>query len=695
MPKYILILLLPLGLMAQNQHNNWYFGAYLGMRFNGGDMSIVPPKTSAMYTPYASSSYSDPVTGNLLFYTSGSNVYNRFHQQMPNGFNINDDNYATHAIALPVPGSTRFYYIFSSGTAGGRIYYSIVDMQADNGRGDVTESRKLIGNIYDLQFTVVKQLYDNGYWLITHGEGTDLFYAYRVDGKGVNLNPVISKAGRTSYANTSFLRGKMISSSDGEKLIFTAGTTIETACFAQMFYFDKRCGTVTAGVEFPPIIIQAVDIMAFPAFSPNDNVVYISWWYNSGQNFLVQYDLTDPTPFPIIISGSQNETGDLQLAPDGKIYMASTVQGAVTAQISEISNPDQVGTSCNFKLKNIDLSMGSTESVFTEHFPSFMMDIADQKPGYEKPGMRIRNLCLGNQSVFELQNSFYADSIKWNLGDGTVSYDGSTNHVFAAEGEYTITLNWYICGATYAIDTIIKIRPKPVIDLGKDSTLCAGSVLTLTGPAGSDEYKWSTGDSGVTIMVKEPGIYRLWMRNGGCSNEDEISIGYYPSLWTALGDEYFICDDEKELTKLDAGEGFVSYKWTPTGDSTQWIEVAELGDYFVVVKDFRGCNGNDGTKVKRRCPVTVFFPNVFTPNDDGVNDEYVPAGRDITAFEMTIYNGWGQAVFQTNSIEKKWDGTFNGKASPVGVYIYKAHYEGYRNKKITDFDTTGNITLIR
>lgn len=695
MIKYLLLLFLPVSGLAQNQHNNWFFGAYLGMNFNGGNMNIIAPKTSGMYSPYSSSGYSDPLTGNLLFYTSGSNVYNRFHQIMPNGININDDNYATHTIAVPLPGSSRFYYIFSSATAGGRIYISKVDMQLDNGRGDVVESRKLIGSIFDLQFTVVRQLYDNGYWLITHGEGTNRFYAYRVGEKGIESGPVISVAGKQSFANTSYLRGKMISSSDGEKLIFTAGTTVETACFAQLFHFDKRCGTVTAGPEFPPIIIQAEDVLAFPAFSPNDNVVYMSWYYNSGQNFLVQYDLTDPTPFPIVIRGSMSETGNMQLAPDGKIYVASAVAGAVTALISEISFPDQVGTTCGFKLKNINLLAGSSESLFTEHLPSFMMDVSPQKEGYKKPEMSVKNVCLGEQSLFSLREKFAADSFHWKLGDGTRSDILETNHVYAVAGTYTVTLNWYVCGIQYSTDTVIKIAPKPIVNLGADSTLCAGTSIILAGPVGCDEYKWSTGDSVSSIDVKNAGIYRLQVRNGGCSNTDEISIEYYPSLWAALGDEYYICDDQKELVRLDAGEGFTSYKWMPTGDSTQWIDVAAIDEYFVIVKDFRGCSGNDGTRVKRRCPVMVYFPNAFTPNGDGLNDEYEPAGKDVTSFEMTIYNGWGQAIFYTNAIGKKWDGTFNGKISPLGVYIYKAHFAGYKNKKLAEFDATGNIVLLK
>ena len=149
------------------------------------------------------------------------------------------------------------------------------------------------------------------------------------------------------------------------------------------------------------------------------------------------------------------------------------------------------------------------------------------------------------------------------------------------------------------------------------------------------------------------------------------------------------------MVTLDAGEGFTSYKWTPTNDTTQWIVVKNTGEYFVKVTDNFGCIGSDDTKVKRRCGVQLHIPNSFTPNADGINDIFVPVGLDIETYRISIYNRWGQLVFNSNNLTEGWDGNFNNKPAESGVYIYKIDYQGYKNKQLQQFTRTGNLTLMR
>jgi gliding motility-associated-like protein len=72
-------------------------------------------------------------------------------------------------------------------------------------------------------------------------------------------------------------------------------------------------------------------------------------------------------------------------------------------------------------------------------------------------------------------------------------------------------------------------------------------------------------------------------------------------------------------------------------------------------------------------PVRVFFPNVFTPNNDGLNDIFFPKGLFIKTLKMEVFNSNGQKIFESAALGEGWDGTFQGKPMPVGVYIY--HYE--------------------
>ncbi len=86
-------------------------------------------------------------------------------------------------------------------------------------------------------------------------------------------------------------------------------------------------------------------------------------------------------------------------------------------------------------------------------------------------------------------------------------------------------------------------------------------------------------------------------------------------------------------------------------------------------------------------------PNVFTPNDDGVNDEFRVAYRSIKKFEMVIYNRWGRKVFQTSDPSKGWDGKIGNTMASPGVYYYYIEGRGYNPDEVHKLH--GPVHLIR
>jgi len=72
----------------------------------------------------------------------------------------------------------------------------------------------------------------------------------------------------------------------------------------------------------------------------------------------------------------------------------------------------------------------------------------------------------------------------------------------------------------------------------------------------------------------------------------------------------------------------------------------------------------------------IFTPNAFTPNGDGINDYWSVSTNYVAEGSVVIFNRWGQRVYN-GSINSFWDGTFNGRTAPVGVYVYRIDYEGF------------------
>ncbi len=91
----------------------------------------------------------------------------------------------------------------------------------------------------------------------------------------------------------------------------------------------------------------------------------------------------------------------------------------------------------------------------------------------------------------------------------------------------------------------------------------------------------------------------------------------------------------------------------------------------------------------------IWFPNTFTPNGDGINDVFKAEGLNIFDFHIIIFNRWGQQIFESFSIYDGWDGTFKGKKSPEGIYVWMADYLLYRNHTKVKEHARGKILLVR
>lgn len=89
--------------------------------------------------------------------------------------------------------------------------------------------------------------------------------------------------------------------------------------------------------------------------------------------------------------------------------------------------------------------------------------------------------------------------------------------------------------------------------------------------------------------------------------------------------------------------------------------------------------------------MTLYIPNTFTPNGDGLNDTFGVAGEAIKDFKMQIFNRWGQLIYESSNANERWDGTYGGQKVPMGTYVYKvtaSSPNGQRQNK------EGNLNVI-
>ena len=152
----------------------------------------------------------------------------------------------------------------------------------------------------------------------------------------------------------------------------------------------------------------------------------------------------------------------------------------------------------------------------------------------------------------------------------------------------------------------------------------------------------------------------------------------------------------KQTVTLTASGG-QTYLWLQIGSTNQEIEYkinnTQPKLYTVRVTDENDCWDTVSYTIKGELPDTCFygFPNVFSPNQDNLNDEYIPNMDECTEIKVfAIYDRWGEKVFETNQ-QKGWNGFFKGKPAPMAVYLYYAEMItpwGIRTHK-------GSFTLVR
>jgi gliding motility-associated-like protein len=134
---------------------------------------------------------------------------------------------------------------------------------------------------------------------------------------------------------------------------------------------------------------------------------------------------------------------------------------------------------------------------------------------------------------------------------------------------------------------------------------------------------------------------------------------------------------------------FVSYLWQD-GSTKPIYQAKSPGKYKVTVTDANGCPSTDSVLITQIYCSPIRPPNAFTPNGDGINDKWNITGLQyFLDCTVMIYNRSGQMVFQSNGYSQPWDGTYGGRALPVGTYYYVI------NLKKNSPPVSGYVAIIR
>lgn len=503
---------------------------------------------------------------------------------------------------------------------------------------------------------------------------------------GIDITVVAGTAGATTPANNgpvclggtlnlsiNTLAGVTYEWTGPEGYTGTGTTPTPVANFslekAGLYYVDVRVGSCL--LRRQSTLVQAVDVPTF-TITPADELV--------------------------ICQGAA--TQNLEVVPNDPAYTYQWFKdGAAVstgAQLPITSVPASSGNytvkagnaGCSVNIETAPVKVTITTTI-TANFTAPGTACANQK-------VKFTNASTSDASV----TTFY----NWNFDDGKTSTEKDPEHIFTSAASYDVTLTVSYkdnsCAETKMIPITITAAPAvSITNPNNDYTFCEGATLLLQVNGTFTAYSWSTGATTSSIEVGEEGTYSVDVTaTNGCILTASRIVETLPApsvLVTATPPQI----NEGEPSQL-AASGLENYSWEPAETLSQASIANPVATplvstaYKVTGLDANGCEGTATIEVKVAgdAIVTKLKPgNFISPNNDGPNEQWVV--ENILTYPqcgITIYDEKGVKVFEAKPYQNNWDGTFNGKKLPDGVYYYIIRCDGEESAP-----RAGSITLIR
>ena len=300
-------------------------------------------------------------------------------------------------------------------------------------------------------------------------------------------------------------------------------------------------------------------------------------------------------------------------------------------------------------------------------------------------------------------------------GDGAYAWStGATTNTTEAQGPgtYAVVVT-NTCGDATASLTIapgVSLSPVIVADATSGcAPLCTvfsleelpaacdlvwdlGAMGTVNGVTANACFPVGTHAVSVVAAPQQPGAYCM-----GASAQSVQVVAWPSPEPVATADRYLVSDDDPVVHLWDDGSGATSWSWDigdgyvlTTGSAVD-VELHNIGCYTVelTAQNVHGCSARSTTTVCADGLEGVYLPNAFTPNGDGVNDDFhvVTNVRVLADYELAVFDRWGQVLFSSRDQSTGW----NAEGIPIGVYVWKLWYTASSGPQ----QRVGHVTVVR
>lgn len=522
----VFYVLLAGNVFGQGEVNIWQFGSNAGLDFNTSPPTMLEVNNmnanSAEGEGYASIC---DASGNLLFYTDGTKIYDKTYSVMTGGGALMGDLSAEQSsIIVPKPGSTTLYYVFTVGRTGTTtgVYYNVVDMSTGNGSVTTANAPLWTGSRTMEALCVVPAgptATHTGYWLLCHADLTNQFRAYRISSAGVNATSVNTSTGFTPNNG----QGMIKSNGCYNKVAISYGGQGTGNGNVQLLNFDFNTGLFSN-----PQTINGYTGSFGPyglEFSKTGDYLYVTELMKAR---LHRYNITSGigatiTGTDAIIGTSPHganpddgvqafpRMGHVQMGPDGKLYVANhnawnaysagtCTNCATSSVLSTVANPDAASPTWTATALSFVNGWPNKGAGVTHGLPTLLTSFLAGNLDFGSDLVTVgpdKIVCKGSPTTFNFSFSGTVSTtathpITWDFGDASaVSYATSPSHTYnpaTTPTTYTVTLS-VIDKCDIQYDQQRTVRVDELITAGNVS--CSNPSITLNGTGvGKNNYIW-------------------------------------------------------------------------------------------------------------------------------------------------------------------------------------------------------------
>ncbi len=529
----ILLSALSISIEAQNfSRHNWFFGNSAdAIIFNKSDDQ--PTLLSIQGIPYGnggSAVASNPLSGEVLFYTDGLSVYDASHNIMLNGTGLNGISLANQQVGIcPVPTTQDQYYIFTNSanlTNPGNLEYSIVDMTLAGNAGLFAPPLGSVLNLSKNVATGISNISEGmvvipnpsltSCWVVTHEQGTAIYQVFEVSAGGFgNIQTFnLGAQGASPLVAANFSYTPM----DGGKIAVAPVTANRNV---QILDFNAATGAISFREE----------VANTGNNDGGDYEVYDTEWSGNGMNLYIsrygqdatasgevlQYDPAAPN-VQTVVSNLTRSLG-LRLGPDGRIYHLYEAN-ASQFLLGRIDRPNQVIDSIGYDPSPPDLGNVNFNG---RQFPEF--SFARETSNFS--AFMVEGLCTNNPTRFYPNVDPTAERFSWNLGGNPADLLAPVV-TFSNPGPVTVTLRYFINGQEFTYDSTINISQTNMMVQLQDTIICPGDMVTLDGTDQSMEatsYVWQDKSTSPMLTTDTAGIYWVVATNAqGCTSYSSAEV---------------------------------------------------------------------------------------------------------------------------------------------------------------------------